>query len=341
MSGPFSNVAIPAVNPTNIKRRYSVTSDIVSFRRCARQYGAFNIHGYAPAYQTQIYFGTIIHQVLDRCHSHYRGVIDPNTQGTLPDNGQLLSDDEIRDFFDETQVAKVAQTTMPPAPSDIMRYFVEIENGLTSRGIRAVTSDMRIKAVRLLQYFNRLEGPLLYARVADTEHRLQADQQTHILHGVVDLLVNTGVLAAGPTSAIDLTQCEIWDYKATNRIYLKPADLQTYTFQMRVYAYLYQLKHGVYPQRVILYFLNELDGPTCPDARPANALFSVDLDPDEIQVAMNEFTQTVQSIQTARINEQWNPPPPGQISEQDCAICDLRWDCSTPNNGQGVTLRYP
>ncbi len=341
MPGPFSNITIPPVDAVNVKRRYSVTSDIVSFRRCARQYGAFSVHSFAPAYQTQIYFGTIIHQVLDRCHSHFRGVIDPNTLGTLPDNGQLLTDDQIRDFFDDTRAARIARVGGPLPPSDILRYFLEIENGLISRGIRAITPDMRVKAVRLLQYFNRLEGPVLYPRVADTEHRLQADRQSHILHGVVDLLVNAGTQVTGSVPVIDPTQCEIWDYKATSRINLTPADLQTYTFQMRVYAHLYQLKHRVYPQRVVLYFLNELDGPICPTTRPANALFSVDLDPIEIQTAMNEFTQTVVDIEASRANDQWNPALVGQISEQDCAICDLRWDCPTPNNGQGVRLRYP
>ena len=82
------------------KSGYSVTSDVVAFRRCPRQYGAFRVQNYAPAHQTQLYFGTIIHQVLDRCHSHYHGIIDPTTAGLIPDNGAILSDDIIRDYFE-------------------------------------------------------------------------------------------------------------------------------------------------------------------------------------------------------------------------------------------------
>ena len=85
------------------------------------------------------------------------------------------------------------------------------------------------------------------------------------MHGVVDLLVDT------PNSSGEPADCELWDYKGAYRVGLNPADLQTYEFQMRVYAHLYELKHGVLPQKVILYFLNELDGPTCPTKRPVNA----------------------------------------------------------------------
>jgi len=332
---PFSGLSIPQQNIPFVKRRYSVTTDIVGFRRCGRQYGAFRVHRYAPAYQTQLYFGTILHQVLDRCHSHYHGLADASTKGTIPDNGKILSNAEISDYFDQAAVSQRGKQSLPPTPSTLVRYFLEVENGLKSRGIRAVTPDLRVQAIRLLQYFNALEGPGLYPRVRDTEHRLQADQATHILHGVVDLLVNTSDNSEQPENF------EIWDYKGTSRIGLTPADLQTYEFQMRVYAHLYELKHGVLPKSVNLYFLNELDGPTCPTRRPVNAVLQVGLDPTNIVYAMQEFNNTVNEIEKARKSDQWYPAQPGKISENDCSICDLRWDCPTPYNGQGVSLRYP
>jgi hypothetical protein len=206
---------------------------------------------------------------------------------------------------------------------------------LKSQGIRAITQDLRLKAVRILQYFNSLEGPLLYQRVVDTEHRLQADRTNHILHGVVDLLVDSSCGTQAPS------ECEMWDYKGSNRVGLNPEDLKTYEFQMRVYAKLYELKHGVLPKKAILYFLNELDGDTCPKNRPVNALLEVSITPNEIQVAIDEFTKTVGQIEQARLTDQWNPALPGVISEDDCAICDLRWNCTTPNGGRGAKLRYP
>ena len=65
MIGPFSTVVVEPPSEPFVKRRYSVTADVVAYRRCARQYGAFRVHSYAPAHQTQLYFGTIVHQVLD------------------------------------------------------------------------------------------------------------------------------------------------------------------------------------------------------------------------------------------------------------------------------------
>lgn len=206
---------------------------------------------------------------------------------------------------------------------------------MNSKGILAIRSELRVQAVKILQYFNALEGPILYPRVKDTEHRLQADRTDHILHGVVDLLVDA------PDEKVDPANCEMWDYKGSSRVGLNPKDLQTYEFQMRVYAYLYQRKHGVLPRKAVLYFLNELDGPTCPSKRPVNALLEVSIRPEEIQVAINEFTKTVTQIEQSRLTDKWEAAAPGSISEQDCKNCDLRWDCKTPNSGKGVKLIYP
>ncbi|MDJ0578634.1 PD-(D/E)XK nuclease family protein [Crocosphaera sp.] len=332
---PFENISIPSPNIPNIKRRYSVTQDIVSFRRCPRQYGTFNVHKYAPAYQNQTYFGTILHQVLDRCHTHFHGKIDPSTKGSLPDNRKILSDQEILEYFNDLQKAETEKNKKPIPPSKIIQYFIEVDNGLKSQGIRNIPQETRLKAVRLLQYFNALEGSTLYPRVKDTEHRLQADRTDHILHGVVDLLVDSENLEANPAD------CEMWDYKGSSLLGVNTKDLENYEFQMRVYAKLYELKHGVFPRKAILYFLNELDGSTCPSQRPKNALLEVSITSNEIDDAVKEFATTVLKIEEARLNDQWNPATPGDISEKDCTICDLRWDCKTPNNGQGVKLRYP
>ena len=338
MSKPFNGVQVAPPAAPNIKRRYSVTTDVVGYRRCPRQYGSIHVHKFAPSKQTQLYFGTIVHQVLDRCHSHYHGIVDPNTKGQLPDHGSVVSDATVSDFFDDLRDARKKQTALPPVPSDIVRYFIEVEDGLISQGIRAITPDLRLKAIRILQYFNALEGPVLYPLVKDTEHRLQADQGTHILHGVVDLLVDSS--ASGNPG-----DCEIWDYKGTQRIGLSQSDLDTYMFQMRVYARLYELKHNVLPKKVVLYFLSELEGNTCPTIRPANATLELDakngLSAGEIARAVSEFAATVYKIESDRAVDTWNPAAPGCISEQDCALCDFKWDCLTPNGGKGVKMTYP
>jgi len=224
---------------------------------------------------------------------------------------------------------------MLPSDADIDIYFDEVEQGLKSRGIRAGSLGERDRARRVLRYFNQLEGATLYPRVVDTEHRLQADNGNHVLFGVVDLLVRSGAGSGNPAT------CEIWDYKGSSRLNMTRKELESYEFQMRVYAHLYERRHGVRPDKAVLYFLNELDGATPPVTRPVNAIFEVSLDLGDVSLAVAEFAQTVQDIEQARAANVWPPATMTEISPQTCAVCDLRWDCSTAaQNGNG-TMRCP
>ena len=140
----FRSLNIRQDNSPQIRRRYSVTADILAYQQCSIQYGAFTVRRYEPALVVQLFYGTVIHQVLDRAHAHFRGELGV-PQGTLPTN------------------------------SDIENYFKEVENALVARRIRAVQS-VRDQALEILQRFNSLEGPGLYPRIIDTECRLQANQ---------------------------------------------------------------------------------------------------------------------------------------------------------------------
>lgn len=155
----FQSLNLEYTEPTKSRRRYSVTADILAYQQCSIQYGAFAVRRYEPALVVQLFYGTVIHQVLDRAHAHFRGELGV-PQGTLPTN------------------------------SDIENYFKEVENALIARRIRAV-QIVREQALKILQRFNSLEGPELYPRIIDTECRLQADQEQYILHGNVDVLADS------------------------------------------------------------------------------------------------------------------------------------------------------
>lgn len=213
---PFPKGLVTPHTPTLIRPRFSLTSDIVSFRKCRRQYGYFGNDGFVPARAAQVYFGQIIHQVLDRCHRHYQGY-SGHPKDTLPTD------------------------------SDIDTYFGEVNNALRAHGVRPVTQTVADQALRILKTFNRLEGPTLYPRVLDTEVRLESEKAEYILRGVVDVLTSD---ANG--------ECEIWDYKGSDKPPLSSDDLRDYEWQMSVYAELYKVKTGYYPKRAVLYFLNEL-----------------------------------------------------------------------------------
>lgn len=148
---PFN---VPLKPMGNVRPRFSLTSDILSFRRCRKQYGAFGQVGFVPARATQAFFGSVIHQVLDLCH---------------------------REF---------SQTGNLPTDAHIDGYFQDVANALRSHGIRAASGAVADKAREILKRFNALEGPQLYPRVRDTEFRMEAERPEYVLRGVVDVLAS-------------------------------------------------------------------------------------------------------------------------------------------------------
>lgn len=283
----YRDVIVGPPSEPPVRPRFSLTADIVSFRRCSRQYGHFGNDGYVPAQAVQVFFGTIIHQVLDRCHRHYSGLM-----GHPP--GSFPSDE------------------------DVVSYFGEVENALKSHGIRPASPAVRERALMVLQAFNRVEGPTLYPRVFDTEYRLETDRGEYVLRGVVD------VLAASDDLQADQNDVEIWDYKGTHFPNLTSPTMRDYEWQMAVYAELYRARAGRYPRKAILYFLNELDATTT--VRPRRAVHEVRFDEERIARALQEFTATAQDIMRCRTTRAW-PLPTESPNKETCDICDLRWNC--------------
>ncbi len=298
----FQSLNLTYNPPAQSHRRYSVTADILAYQQCSIQYGAFAVRRYEPALVVQLFYGTVIHQVLDRAHAHYHGELGAPA-GTLP------------------------------TEADIESYFAEVENALKSHRIRAVQS-VKDQAKVILKRFNSLEGPTLYPRIIDTECRLQAEQGQYILHGNVDVLVAADVFGvANPV--------EIWDYKGAYKPSLGDPDYQRYVFQMQVYADLYRQKTGQAPTKAILYFLNELSGATVPSNRPVNALLEVNLDPVAVQQALQSFGQTVQQIEWCRASRSW-PNPSVAPSLPTCNACDLRWNCNAAVGfDRNYPMRHP
>ena len=293
------------------RRRYSVTADILSYRRCRRQYGFEAEHGYEPSRTSQLFYGTIVHQVLDRAHAHYAGLLDPSTRLTFPTD------------------------------ADIARYFRQVQASLRARGVRGARAAVEEQALEVIQIFNRVEGPDLYPRVVDTEHRMQSDQTDFILAGTVDVLTAPNETDKG------FETLEIWDYKGLKRPSTADPRFQDLQFQMLVYAALYQERHGVYPRKANLYFLNELmvTGRAINESR-RQALLEVAIDANQVQAAMQAFRGTVGEIETSRSNGAWPAPDVGDgPGEETCTACDFRWNCPTVRNdsalGGRIPIRYP
>lgn len=285
----FKALRIPASSNALIRPRFSLTSDILSFRRCSRQYSFFGNDGFIPAHTVQIYYGEIIHQVLDRAHRHYSGLMQGITKGTFPTD------------------------------QDIENYFKEIETEFMAHGVRAINDAIREKALRVLKAFNRIEGPALYPRIFDTEYRLESDRINYVLRGIVDVLADTATCSP--------EKREIWDYKGSNRPPNSSPVLKDYIWQMCVYAELYKTKTGVYPAKAILYFVNELDSDSPLSKRPIRAVYEVNFSQEQVKDAMQDFDITAKDIIACKKSQQW-PTPSTLPDEETCNICDVRWSCS-------------
>lgn len=203
-----------------IRTEYSITEDVLAFRRCPRQYGHFAIHGFVPAQTTQLYFGVVIHEVLDRIHRQFQGRVEGRPSGL-------------------------------PTDQDVESYFVAVTEALRARGIRPYSRKAEESAKTYLKRFNTTWGPTLYPLVIDTEHKLKADMRDYVLTGVVDVLARP--------SADGGTLREIWDYKGSHRVEDSDPLMENYLFQMRVYAELFRRKNGAFPARAVLCFVAEDD----------------------------------------------------------------------------------
>jgi DNA helicase-2/ATP-dependent DNA helicase PcrA len=216
-SKKFRGMKVVPPKEAKIKRAYSITADILAFRRCSRQYGYFAVKGYVPAQSTQLYFGIVIHEVLDRAHRQFRGLMEGRGNGV-------------------------------PSDGDIEAYHRTVTEALRARGIRPYSRRAEASALKYLKRFNSAYGPKLYPRVKDTEHKLKADFEYFYMHGVVDVLAS----AEGNDEEL-----EIWDYKGSKKVPADSDEMKNYNFQMQVYSELYRKKHGKYPARAVLCFIAE------------------------------------------------------------------------------------
>jgi len=144
---------------TSLKRRYSITGDIMTYRTCRKQYGYFNEMGFVPPYEIPWSYGRMVHDTLDFAHRHYKGDIEG------VDGGQVPSD------------------------YDIETYFNSVVNAMRAQNTCQVSQKASERALQKIKEFNRIEGPKIYPKIKDTEHHLQAKVDEYIIEGVVDVIM--------------------------------------------------------------------------------------------------------------------------------------------------------
>ncbi len=279
--------------------RFSLTSDIISFRKCRRQYGYFGQDGFVAAQAVQIFFGQIIHQVLDRCHRHYSGLYS-FPKGTLPTD------------------------------ADVDSYFAEVEQALRAHGVRPASPVVATQAKQVLKTFNALEGPTLYPRVIDTEYRLESERQSFVLRGVVDVLASdeSGAPEIWDYKGTDmpgLSSPELRDYEWQMSVYAELYKVKAGRYPVRAVLYfLNELKTKAGDPPII--------------KRPKPAVHTVDFmrdgaeadgTPTLVKQGLDAFDLTAADIIACKSTRRWDAPTGIDVpDEKTCDICDIRWNCA-------------
>jgi hypothetical protein len=297
----FAKLKVDASKPAQLVPRFSLTGDIISYERCPRQYAFFAVRDFVPSHAVQIYFGTVVHEVLDKALRHFKEASKRNAASGITDPVQSL-----------------------PKDSHISQFFDDVDKALRARGIKAHSSTTKDHAKGLLQKFNTIEGPRLYPLIDETEHSLQGERPGYILEGIVDVIkreVKDG-----------MQEIEIWDYKGSKKPREGNKHLKNYEYQMLVYASLYRQKYGLLPKKAVLYFINELEISSGGE-RPSSAIHEVLIDEKKVKAALGAFDNTVSKIKQSKEKCSWSPPSVSDVQDylikDTCSICDIRWGCSS------------
>ncbi|GAB3039757.1 ATP-dependent DNA helicase [Natronobiforma cellulositropha] len=142
----------------NVRRTYSIVADVLSFRRCKRQYGYHTEHEFAAGSGTQLFAGLAVHQTLDWAHRYYNGNVDGVPGGTAPDERALRTE------FESVVESLRDQRVMPMGRDAVDAVFKHVKR------------------------FNVQTGPELYPQIIDTECKLRRNAGEFILTGVTDVI---------------------------------------------------------------------------------------------------------------------------------------------------------
>lgn len=365
---------LPVRNPVYIVPPYSLTGDILSFRRCGLQYRYLNGSALPPSRPVQLWFGEFIHLVMEMAIRNYQ----ENRYGALP-----WSEDTINGICD-TIIARLANEGKTPR----------------SRRVESVARE-RVKVS-----INEL-GPILFPLVSTPEVALSGTRlmpqasryraEYYEVTGRIDIITNMQIdaLQANVNQIVTLVREfllginnepfeVIVDYKGMRRPPMNSVEWHLYEWQLQTYAWIRQKQPGSLRVRAgLIIFVNELL-PSVSDMRrlreemannatdvwPANGTRDLDIvlrtpeggspfglswpfrlhralrlvrveEPDQIN-ALGRFDQIVAEIEdavateieTGSIRQSWPMNP----VRETCVACDFRGICTaSPYRGPAVT----
>jgi len=267
---------LPIKPPDRVVPEYSLTGDLLSYRRCAMQYRYYNGSALPPSRPVQMWYGEFIHGVLEGAFGMWRA--DP-ARFPFP--------------WSCTPIPDAGAPSAPPgnlAPNDLRVIGWPIEEALAHEGKRARSRRARVSAYRRAEAAVNMLGPHLFPLIADAEQKVIGTRslpmapgmalrsERYALHGVIDVLTNVQLANVGEGNIIrdavreacpDLqgTFEVIVDYKGSHRPPVDTDYWQLGEWQVQTYAWLRQRQQLANPVAAgILIYINEL-APSSDDMR--------------------------------------------------------------------------
>jgi len=366
-------VQLPIRDPVYIVPPYSLTGDILSFKRCGLQYRYLNGSALPPSRPVQMWFGEFIHLVMEMAVKNYQDGV----------YGDLPWPDEVIDNISDIIIARLATEGKTPRSR-------RLEKAAKAR-VKVSINDL---GPILFPLVSTPEIPLSGTRIMPTssQHRAEYYEVT----GRIDIITNIQMdsFLTGENQLVDLIRDflpnresapfeVIVDYKGMRRPSTNSQDWQLYEWQLQTYAWIRQKQPGSLPVRAaLIIFINELlpsvsdirklredMASNTTDIRPANATRDLDTvlstirgespfglswpfrlqralrlvrveEPDQ-QNALERFDSIVadiedsvaQEVDNGSIRQSWPTNP----VRETCVACDFRGTCeNSPYRGPAV-----
>lgn len=267
--------------PDRIVPEYSLTGDLLSYRRCAMQYRFYNGSSLPPSRPVQMWYGEFIHGMLEVSFRLWSGA------------GRAL------EFpWPCTPLPNAGPPEAPPPgleAHDLRVIGWPIEEALAHEGKRARSRRARIAAYRRAEAAINMLGPHLFPLIADAEQKVIGTRllqrppggpvlrsERYALHGVIDVLTNVELASVGGDNiirkAVEAAAPELFgrfevivDYKGSHRPALDEDHWALGEWQVQTYAWLRQRQQLAHPVAAgILIYVNEL-APSGDDLRRLRA----------------------------------------------------------------------
>lgn len=186
--------------PDRIVPEYSLTGDLLSFRRCARQYRYQNGSALPPSRPVQLWYGEFIHGLLENIYRLWE-----SRGGHLPfpiPYTRLSLDDPIGEPGDG----------LPEF--DLRRLGWPVEESLLNQNKRARSRKARLAAYRRAEAAVNILGPHLFPLIAEAEQRVIGTRnipaaaphehraEKYALTGVIDVLTEMQLGMTDPNNVI-------------------------------------------------------------------------------------------------------------------------------------------